>query len=231
MPEAILAYGFTAVPRNVDVLLQGQTRVHAPKAVLVADVPLPDTPLAAEVLTYAQTKLPVETYNHSMRVYYFGKAIAHEQFPDWSFSDETYLLTALLHDIGTTATNLRASLMSFEFYGGLLALELLHSELHAPKAQAESVAEAIFRHQDLGGTGSITTVGQLIQLATILDNMGEHSALVHPDTIKDVTAHFPRRHWSLCFAATIREENRLKPWAHTTALGPEDSPTVCWAMC
>ena len=61
--------------------------------------------------------------------------------------------------------------MSFEFYGGFLALQLLHNELQAPKAQAESVAEAIIRHQDLGQTGKITMVGQLIQLATVF---GEH---------------------------------------------------------
>lgn len=57
--------------------------------------------------------------------------------------------------------------MSFEFYGGYLALDLLHKELQAPKEQAESVAEVIIRHQDIGETGKITTLGQLIQLATI----------------------------------------------------------------
>ena len=57
--------------------------------------------------------------------------------------------------------------MSFEFYGGFLALDLLQKELHAPKEQAESVAEAIIRHQDLGETGKITALGQLLQLATI----------------------------------------------------------------
>jgi cyanamide hydratase len=96
-----------------------------------------------------------------------GQAIAREQFPDWVYSDETYLLTCLLHDIGTTGKNLRATLMSFEFYGGLLAHDLLYKENSAPKEQADSVAEAIIRHQDIGESGKITTIGQLIQLATI----------------------------------------------------------------
>lgn len=56
------------------------------------------------------------------------------------------------------------------------------------------------------------------------DNMGGHKELVHQDTIQDVTANFPRKKWSSCFAATIRKENGLKPWAHTTALGEEDFP-------
>lgn len=33
--------------------------------------------------------------------------------------------------------------------------------------QRESVAEAVVRHQDLGETGKIGAVGQLLQLATI----------------------------------------------------------------
>ena len=57
--------------------------------------------------------------------------------------------------------------MSFEFYGGVLAHSLLHKDLSAPTVQAEAVTEAIIRHQDIGTSGKITTLGQLIQLATI----------------------------------------------------------------
>jgi cyanamide hydratase len=81
-------------------------------------------------------------------------------------------LTSLLHDIGTTPENIHATLLSFEFYGGYLALDVL-KEYGAPREQAESVAEAIIRHQDLGDVGSITTVGQLIQLATLF---GKHES-------------------------------------------------------
>lgn len=153
-----------------------------------------------------------------------GQAIRSQQFPDWQLSDETYLLTCLLHDIGTTDKNMTATLMSFEFYGGYLALDLLKRELHAEIQHAEAVAEAIIRHQDIGDSGKITTLGQLIQLATIFDNMGGHADLVHKETIEDVVRHYPRKKWSSCFAATIRKENGLKPWAHTTALGEEDFP-------
>lgn len=56
------------------------------------------------------------------------------------------------------------------------------------------------------------------------DNMGAHVDLIHRGTIDDVVAAYPRKKWSSCFAATIREENRQKPWCHTTALGEEDFP-------
>ena len=85
-------------------------------------------------------------------------------------------MTCLLHDIGTTDTNLNATRLSFEFYGGLLTLDVL-KEFGASKSQAESVAEAIIRHQDLGETGMITSVGQLIQLATVFGELRPFSLL------------------------------------------------------
>ena len=59
-------------------------------------------------------------------------------------------------------------MMSFEFYGGFLALNLLRDEHKAPIEQAEAVAEAIIRHQDIGTTGKVTCLEALIQFATIL---------------------------------------------------------------
>jgi cyanamide hydratase len=108
-----------------------------------------------------------------MRVYHYGLAIKRHVFPSWKFTDETYFLTCMLHDIGTTEENLTKTKLSFEFYGGFLALDLLQDrgrlsvDAVAPREQAESVAEAIIRHQDLCKVGKITAVGQLLQLATI----------------------------------------------------------------
>jgi cyanamide hydratase len=107
--------------------------------------------------------------------------------------------------------------MSFEFYGAYLALSTLRN-LDSPAAQAEAVAEAIIRHQDPVESGSITTIGLLIQLATQYDNMGYRSGYVHEDTINDVVKRYPRRGWSGCFSKKIREEVGVKPWCHTTAL-------------
>lgn len=98
----------------------------------------------------------------------------------------------------------------------MIALDLV--KRHAPnsgsdnatvgsRSQAEAVAEAIFRHQDLGETGKITFLGQLLQLVTIYDNMGRNADLIHPDTKVEIVDAFSRLGWSQCFAATIREEN------------------------
>lgn len=63
-----------------------------------------------------------------------------------------------------------ATHLSFEFQGGFIAMTKL-MELDAPKAQAESVAEAIIRHQDPGETGMVSQMVQLVQIAT---EFGEH---------------------------------------------------------
>ncbi|KFY65478.1 hypothetical protein V496_02535, partial [Pseudogymnoascus sp. VKM F-4515 (FW-2607)] len=166
--DDIKAYGLTAYPRSSASLLSSRVEPKEPHALGVDDIPLPDSALVGKVIEYAKEELPVETFNHSMRVFYYGIAIAKFSFPDLLTPSwiSTYLLTALLHDIGTTPTNISSTLLSFEFAGGLLVLDLLQKE-GAPKAQAESVAEAVIRHQDLGETGSVTSITAVILLATI----------------------------------------------------------------
>ncbi|KAL2809444.1 hypothetical protein BJX63DRAFT_405862, partial [Aspergillus granulosus] len=226
-------YGFSPVPSDPATLFTSTnvSSLPPPPYIPVSSTPIPTTPLSSRIQRYAKTHLAEPTYNHSLRVYHYGVAIKRYAFPEWEFDDETYFLTCLLHDIGTTQENINATRLSFEFYGGFLALDVLQHDHHgeggngageeavAAKAQAESVAEAIIRHQDLRDVGFITAVGQLVQLATIFDNTGNHAHLVNEDTVKDVIEHYPRLKWSSCFASTVDEEVRLKPWAHTTVLG------------
>ena len=111
--------------------------------------------------------------------------------------------------------------MSFELYGGIKALNVL-VESGSTKDQAEAVCECIIRHQDLGTDGSITFLGQVIQLATIYDNVSNHphvdglATIIHDDTREDVIKAFPRNGWLGCFARTVAKEVELKPWSHTT---------------
>ena len=140
----------------------------------------------------------------------------------WSCSPSTLALTALLHDIGTAQEYINATRLSFEFYGAILALDFLENKFGAPRDQAEAVCETIIRHQDLGKDGNITFLGQIIQLATIYDNVGDHpdirnfGEIIHSSTRDDVNKKYPREGWLGCFADTIRQEIQTKPWCHTT---------------
>lgn len=153
-------------------------------------------------------------------------AILYQQFPEHAdqLSCSTLALTSLLHDLGTTSSNMSATRMSFEFYGAILARDLLLSkDISASQDTADAVFEAITRHQDLGTEGKITLLGQIIQLATIYDNVGgQHPTVQHFDKIlhvktrETVIERYPRPGWLGCFAATVREETKRKPWCHTT---------------
>jgi cyanamide hydratase len=56
--------------------------------------------------------------------------------------------------------------MSFEYYGAFKALNFLRDN-GASKDQAEAVSEAIIRHADLGETGTLSSLGMMIQLSTV----------------------------------------------------------------
>ena len=80
-------YGWTAQPRDVSTFLGDKKGLKAPEPQTVDNILIPDTPLAKAVLDYAQKELSEETFNHSMRVYYYG-------IPFISQRDECPSLTA-----------------------------------------------------------------------------------------------------------------------------------------
>jgi len=223
-------FGWVAVPRNrSNVPSADDANTHA-ITVNLGDI-WPDTEVVRKANEYAKRELSPETYNHSLRVYCYGHTIVTQHFPSWVFNNAnvsnvsnvfnpfftTWALTCLFHDIGTTPSNLSDTHLSFEFQGGFIALNKLQ-EFGAPKAQAESVAEAVIRHQDPGETGMVSRMVQLIQIATEFDNMGWQPHLVSKEVIKQVVEQLPRLGWSGCFSKTINKEIGKKPWCHTTVL-------------
>ncbi len=88
------AYGWTSVPRDPKLILSGNEYLHEPRSLFVQDIPFPsDDELVVKVQKYAQEKLTGQTYNHSMRVYYFGelsccqdKAVTDGSCKPWPFS-------------------------------------------------------------------------------------------------------------------------------------------------
>jgi cyanamide hydratase len=75
-------------------------------------------------------------------------ALTKTHFPKWSYDLETYYLACLLHDIGTAEKFLSTTKMSFEFKGAIVARDLI-LKLNGVEDQADSVCDAIVRHQDI----------------------------------------------------------------------------------
>ena len=74
MPDETKEHGWTAVPRSLSQLVADRADPQPSKPVTIGEIPFPETtPLVQQVVQYAKDNLPTETYNHSMRVYYFGE--------------------------------------------------------------------------------------------------------------------------------------------------------------
>ncbi|KAI9735175.1 MAG: hypothetical protein M1834_001765 [Cirrosporium novae-zelandiae] len=223
-PNTILIDGLAlhgwvpALPRSLHSSLKPQFAPQPSEAVL-----LPSSPLSQYVLEYAKANLPLPTLHHSLRVFqYCLLVLPHLPPPIPSMSPETVFVASLLHDIGTTVENMTGTRLSFEFWGGIKAGEVVKSGGGSDKVQTEGIMEAIWRHQEVvGEEGFISALGMALQISTLLDNIGDHADLIHPDTIAAIVKEYPRLKWSHCFAKTAQAEMKLKPWSHTTVLGEE----------
>ncbi|KAM3500140.1 hypothetical protein MY11210_009546 [Beauveria gryllotalpidicola] len=220
------ANGWTSVPANAGAIFGRKPFINQPGRLSLDEIKFPSNePSVAKTLEYAKKTLHPETFNHSMRVYFYGMAISKQQFPERfaKLNPATWALTCLLHDLGTAEENLTATRMSFDIYGGIKAIDIVKSN-GATADQAEAAAEAIIRHEDMGVDGTITYFGQLIQLATTYDNTGVHphvddfDALIHADTRAQINKAYPRMKWCSFFAGVIRKEEAIKPWCHSTHL-------------
>ncbi|KAG6910385.1 hypothetical protein DXG01_011100 [Tephrocybe rancida] len=215
----IAFYGFTPVARDPDVLFDEHPTASGdhPKQdkYEVTDFPLPSSLVVREVKAFVQKELLPQTFNHSHRVYVYGVALVKSHFPTWSydlehltvaFYDKTYYLACLLHDIGTAERFLATTKLSFEFKGAIVARDLI-LKVGGVEDQADSVCDAIVRHQDI-----------FVKGAAFSPHAPRHSRsnLLHPALIETTCAAFPRNGWSDCFGQTIERELALKPWCHTS---------------
>jgi cyanamide hydratase len=64
-------HGWTAVPRSIDALLAGINKSNT-KPFKVSDIVVPQSEAAQKTMAYAKEHLPEPTFNHSMRVFYYG---------------------------------------------------------------------------------------------------------------------------------------------------------------
>jgi cyanamide hydratase len=73
--------GWTAVPVDAGAIFKGRPYINEPEAVTVNDVHFPsDDPIVAQVQEFAKKHLPRQTYNHSMRVFYFCTLYPNSRF-------------------------------------------------------------------------------------------------------------------------------------------------------
>ncbi|KAJ3522823.1 hypothetical protein NM688_g8818 [Phlebia brevispora] len=213
-------YRYTLVPRDPDVLLKDRPTAGGAN------------PTQADYDLYQLPFLDIELIRRSKGLHSEGAQRAHLQlqpqglhlrhgarahaFSAGKYDPEAYYLCCLFHDIGTADRYLSTTKMSFEFKGAIVAREFI-LEHGGEEDLADAVCEAIIRHQDIFVKGgNITAVGQVLQLATIIDNVGLHANLISKPLIEATVRAFPRLQWANCFAGVIYKELALKSWCHTS---------------
>ncbi len=92
------------------------------------------------------------------------------------------------------------------------------------------MCEAIIRHQDLGTVGTITFLGQLIQLATIYDNVGGVPEIVHTDTRRGSSRRSRVTAGASASPTRFAMRTDASPGLTPRILVPKHSPTRCWAI-
>ena len=63
-------FGFNPVLRSQAKILEGHQR-ESPY-IPIGDIEIPDTPIVRAIEKYVKAELSPETYNHSVRVYFYG---------------------------------------------------------------------------------------------------------------------------------------------------------------
>jgi cyanamide hydratase len=67
-------HGFDALPRDPEIILKGHNKPSP--YISIDDIALPNTAVARAVEEYVKKELSPETYNHSVRVYFYGSCFS-----------------------------------------------------------------------------------------------------------------------------------------------------------
>jgi cyanamide hydratase len=71
--DEVAINGWTSTPADAGAIFGDQPFINKPEPLSLDDVKFPfEDPIVAKTLTYARGILHPETFNHSMRVYFYG---------------------------------------------------------------------------------------------------------------------------------------------------------------
>ena len=179
------------------------------RTVLIAGVSVPDSPLIAEALEYAQRLSEPYLFNHAMRSWLFAARIGHLKGMDCDL--EVVAIGTILHDIGLTAGVSGSN--RFEVNGANAALSFI-KERGFPDRRAQLIWDLVA----LNSTPSIALHKEAeVAVGTMgigLDYGGFGIESIPAADITAIVDAFPRLEMKQRFAETCR---------HLVATRPETS--------
>jgi hypothetical protein len=177
----------------------------------IADIRIPDSPLAREATEFIRDAEDDLLFNHSRRVFLFGalQGLRRGQQPDL----ELLYVGAMFHDLGLT-TRYRASTVRFEVDGADAAREFLTAH-GVDKADADKVWLGIALHTTPGVPEFLAPEVALLQAGVEVDVVGVGREDLAPGELAAVTAAHPRPDFKICILAAFNDGMKHRP--QTTA--------------
>jgi HD superfamily phosphodiesterase len=185
----------------------------------IGAIAVPQDAVSAAAWRGAQRLLPTYLFDHSVRTYCWGAAIAAGE--GLAFEPRVLWPAALLHDVGLT--RIGRSRACFEYDGADVARRFMLRRGMGP-LEADRVSRAIVLHMAPSVTPADGAEAVLLDRATALDVRGVDAQLVE-DVRRPIDDAHPRGAFDRLFLAAIRREVALRTDCQSARLLPRLTTT------
>jgi HD superfamily phosphodiesterase len=173
---------------------------------------IPQDKVSAATWYHAQRALPTYLFDHSVRAFCWGAALAARE--GMAFEPAILWPAALLHDVGLT--RIGRSWACFEYAGADIARRFVLREGMSP-LDADTVARVIVLHMAPVVTEADGPEANLLDRATAVDVRGVAAGLV-ADVRGPIDAAFPRGAFDRRFRSALRREVAMRTDCQSAAL-------------
>ncbi|WP_020210695.1 HD domain-containing protein [Gilvimarinus chinensis] len=167
---------------------------------------VPDSAACTQALELVRQHSPEFLLNHGLRSYAFAAAMAHKV--KQPFDKEVLFMGSVMHDLGLVETFDRGN--TFEVDGARAALDFCQSQ-NIDSHRAELIHEMVIHHNTVGHAHKMAPEIALLHFGAGADVAGLWLDEIHPDTMREVIAEFPRLDFKRGMQVLLRDQIRRKP--------------------
>lgn len=174
----------------------------------IGGVRAPDSAIVRQAVDFARGASSPMLFNHVMRSYYLGRAIAGGE---QSLDEEIVFLSAVLHDLGLTDAG--RGPRRFEIEGADVARRFL-TDHGFDEDRSWLVWDTIALHPWTDINLFKEPEARVAQIGIMADVVGAGLEKIDPAAVESVLAAFPRENFKAGFVELLMDEATLKPSAH-----------------
>lgn len=181
-----------------------------PSHIPIDEIKIPDSTLAKQATEMVEACSPLFIFNHSIRTYCFGVAIAKQLKLNADL--EVFYLASIMHDLGLVSPYDEYD-GSFEVNSANAAQQFM-LEQGADKEKADLVHEAIALHAAVGIAGSCEPEIALVHYGAGVDVIGFRVEDVAKETREAIVNKYPREGFKEKFIVCLQKQTETKPQSH-----------------